>query len=343
MGRNVLAEITLISEADIRNAITARAGNARAQQNSAAMHKALTSCWTGSLKTNFSHYTNIPAEKDGPLLLKYMANFTTVRTQKSAMNANKELALFDPQKYTFNILAINKALNHLFLRYSQSSFGAHLDNNLRLFYILTAYDLIKRPSEWSYFVERKLQERESNPPTLTDPRVLMIEAATKFNDLKQFTQEYKASKEIQEEYVVAMLAKQDKKLKAQETTSKKTKKELEKDKEKEKGKDDGNKDPPFLLDTKDAQNAGATYKENSAAAVSFKFGVTLFFLHAYQLDFAQSTLECFRKLCHKEKCQQGFMIHAILAFMQGSASKPWLHSVSSKQDNSLKRNNYRSL
>ena len=92
----------------------------------------------------------------------------------------------------------------------------------------------------------------------------MNDAVNKYNELKQFTDEYKASKQTLEEHLVAMsanLQKQQKKNQVDAAKLAKAKEDSDKAAKKRKKEAGGSikkEDPPFLKHTKDA--AGKPYK-----------------------------------------------------------------------------------
>ena len=258
--KNILDMINQITDAELEAARVTRAGgtNERAKQNAKCMYLCLASSLTGNIHSVlFSQPGNLPKHMDGPLLLKRIATFTTIYTLPSAVTTGNALTNMDPAKYGFNIIKINKELSRLFVLYSQGPFGSVMTDEFRLFYMLQAYDKIKRPMEWSTSVSD--WKRQQTSKTLKDPLVLSAEAQNKFLELECFTGNYKASTQRIQESVVAMLSKiANKKPASQNEETPKKEKANESDKEAEKEK----KIPPFVTHArKPRKDGGGDYKE----------------------------------------------------------------------------------
>lgn len=189
--------------------------NPRARQNADAFYQVLIHSIDGDLHTNFLGQGRLPSHKDGPLLFKAIQDFTTVNTMDAGTDTNKELLLFDPEKYKFNIVTINHTLNMLFIRATHSPLSNQVGDRFKLHYTLEAYSKIKRPTEWATFVCDAKRQASARPPRLTDPTTLMNEGVEMYRTLKQFTGEYMPNSRTLEEEVVAMKAiqeRQDKRL-----------------------------------------------------------------------------------------------------------------------------------
>lgn len=256
-GKNLFDDIRTITETELQTARAART-DPRAQQNSIALYETIRKSLTGDAFTSFfSQDGNLPTDKDGPLMFKAIQGFTTVQTVSSAVEVTDELSNFDPAKYKFNITVINQELSGLFLRAMQSPMGC--TDQLQIAYILRTYRKIKRPAEWTHFVTQMESQQQSNPPTITDPRILMNMAGARYRELKNFTEEYGPSLMSLEEHVVVMMAEAKKEAAANKKAKTKTP-EKEGTPKKPKG---GADLPPFATHTKTTLgDGGRPYKED---------------------------------------------------------------------------------
>lgn len=150
----------------------------------------------GNLLAYLTDPKNLPHQRDGALLLKIIAEYTTVGSFEAPdATQRQQLTLFDPSKYNFNIIQINLSLEHLFICYAQCLFGANSQPGYKVYFTLAAYQRIKQTTKWVQFVENLKSQQSLG--TLTDHHALMVNTVTLWNKLDQFQAEYTLLEERQ--------------------------------------------------------------------------------------------------------------------------------------------------
>lgn len=112
--KNLLTEYhTITKKAMAETACTLRADPC-AIQNSRALNHTLKSSITGDLcATMFNQAGNLPAHKDGLLLLLCLTSFTMASSLQLSIQSFSQPQNLDLRDYEFNISRVNTKLNHL--------------------------------------------------------------------------------------------------------------------------------------------------------------------------------------------------------------------------------------
>ena len=120
-------------------------------------------CLLGSIEgdlqtTLFGQEGNLPENEDGPALFMSMIDMTVAASLMISIQALDDLQHLDPAAHNFSIPLINTKFGELFTLATTSSRA--ISDGERIQYVLTAYDRIKQPAEWTQWVAKKIDSFE---------------------------------------------------------------------------------------------------------------------------------------------------------------------------------------
>ena len=127
----------------------------------------------------FSQDSNLPDTSNGPLLFKRIMEFASTDSHRATTEATTTLVMMNPASSDYNIILINQAINNLFVLILQGPSAVIVTDDYRIHHTLQIYEKIRQPQEWASFV--RLQRADQANNTLTNPRLLMRQAAAKYN------------------------------------------------------------------------------------------------------------------------------------------------------------------
>ena len=215
-SHNLLTAHHSVSLTDIETERVARelpANNRhRAIQNARAMFQCLAASVEGNLQLLiFGQDGNLPSHQDGPTLFKTLLETSAAATIQVSMTALKDLQNLDPAEFGFDIVRMNTKASTLFEIATTSA--RTLADAERVQLILTAYNRIRQPSEWSNWVASKIDAVEEGllvpPAGVQAHRFLMNKAAYKAHKMSiDDTTTYSWKSSTLGEDVIAMMAAQ---------------------------------------------------------------------------------------------------------------------------------------
>ena len=167
------------------------------------MYKCIKSLITGYLNlTVFSQIRNLPTHKDGVALFKELPLFTTVASLQLSTLSFYQILSFDSAEYYSKIPVINKIISNLFFLAATQTH--QINDAEKIQYILTVYDVIKQPEQWTQWIRNKSHLFEEGP--ITNCQDFINLALLKYNKIIRSSIRFNRSSKTVQDNIGAMIS-----------------------------------------------------------------------------------------------------------------------------------------